>query len=186
MKTLIAGTLAAALIAGCAQRSTPPSGTSEQLIVATATVEEVNRDTRTVQLRGDADGEVFVVTAGDAVRNFDQIEAGDRVEIDYYESVALDMAAPEDTGEPITAVVTGRAPEGSLPAGIAATTTSLVVRLNSYDPNTALATFTTPDGIIRRAQVPPDLRTFVSQRNRGDRILVTLTEAVAVGITETG
>ena len=186
MKTLIAGALAAALLAGCAQMSMQPSGSTEELIVATATVEAVDRETRTVQLRDEADGEVFVVTAGEQVRNFDQIEAGDRVEIDYYESIALDMAAPEDTGEPMTAVVTGRAPEGSLPAGIAATTTSLVVRLNSYDSNSALATFTTPDGIIRRAQVPPELRNFVSQRSRGDRILVTLTEAVAVGITETG
>lgn len=186
MRTLIAGALAAALLAGCAQMSTRPSSATEELISASATVEAVDAETRTVQLRGDADGEAFVVTAGDEVRNFDQIAVGDRVEIDYYESIALDMAAPEDTGEPLTAVVTGRAPEGSLPAGIAATTTSLVVRLNSYDPNTALATFTTPDGIIRRAQVPADLRNFVSQRTRGDRILVTLTEAVAVGITETG
>ena len=37
------------------------------------------------------------------------------------------MADPADTGEPVTAVVAGRAPEGALPGGAAAATESLVV-----------------------------------------------------------
>jgi hypothetical protein len=192
MKTLIAGAIAATLLLGCAQMpgmpgmSGTPSRTSESIVTASALVEAVDYDTRTVQLRDDANGESFTVVAGDEVRNLDQVQPGDRVELDYYESVAVGMALPEDSGESITSVVTGRAPEGALPGGLAAVTTSLVVQFISYDPNTALATYVAPDGITRRSTVPPDLRTFAEQRRRGDRIVVTVTEAVAVGITEAG
>ena len=44
--------------------------------------------------------------------------------------------------------------------------------------------FATPDGRVHRATVPPELRTFASQRRRGDLVEVTFTDALAVSITE--
>ena len=55
----------------------------------------------------------------------------------------------------------------------------------SYDANSGLATFRTPDGFTRRTVVPPNLRSFAAQQGAGSRVLVTMTEALAVTITET-
>jgi hypothetical protein len=119
------------------------------------------------------------------VRNLPQLAAGDRVQLDYYSATTVAMAAPEDTGEPASAVLTGRAPEGARPGGLAVATTSLVVTLINYDSNTGLATFRSPDGLTRRTVVPPNLRNFAASLTPGARVDVTMTDAVAVTITET-
>jgi hypothetical protein len=54
----------------------------------------------------------------------------------------------------------------------------------SYDPNSGLAIFKTPDGFTRRAVVPPDLRSFAASQGAGSRVVVTLTDAIAVTVTE--
>ena len=60
----------------------------------------------------------------------------------------------------------------------------MVVTLVNYDDNTGIATFRTPDGLTRMAAVPPNLRSFARSRGPGARVLVTLTNAVAVSVTE--
>jgi hypothetical protein len=186
MRTIHAIALIAGLtLAGCAGLGTQRTATQESLITATATVQSVDQATRRVTLRDDADGRVFTVVAGPEVRNLAQLAAGDTVQMDYYSSTTLAMASPEDTGEPAGAIVTGRAPEGALPGGLAVATTSMVVTLLNYDASNRLATFRTPDGVTRRATVPPNFQTFAASLTPGARVAVTLTDAVAVTITET-
>jgi hypothetical protein len=185
LRTYVLGLAAALAIAGCTQgMRTSTEGVQETLVTASATVEAVDQSTRQVVLRDNADGTVFTVTAGPEVRNLAQVEAGDQVEVDFYQAIAASIADPADTGEAETAVLTGRTPEGARPGGLAAATTSMVVTLINYDSNSGLATFRTPDGITRRAVVPPNLRTFAEARGSGSRVLVSMTEAVAVTITE--
>jgi hypothetical protein len=186
MRTTLGLVFAAALlVAGCAEMSRPRTATEATLVTASATVVAVDQSSRDVTLRDDADGTTFTVTAGPEVRNLDQLAAGDRVTLDYYQSLTVDMADPADTGEPAGAVITARAPEGAAPGGAALTTTSLVVTLTNYDRGSGLASFRTPDGFTRRAVVPPNLRRFAESLTPGARVLVTMTEAVAVTITET-
>lgn len=185
------GLFAALALMGCSEMGMGVpgmSGTSqasqEQLITATATVAAINHETRQVTLVDDVDGTTFTVTAGSNVRNLDQVAAGDRVQLDYYQSVAVSMADPGDTGEVVTADLGARAPEGAAPGALAATSTSLVVTVISYDRGSGLATFRTPDGLTRRTVVPPNLRRFAETRGPGSRVLVTMTEALAVSVTE--
>ena len=185
------GLIAAMALMGCQAVGLGGTGTSgrtaasqESLTTATATVEAINQETRQVTLRDDVDGTVFSVTAGPEVRNLAQVAAGDRVQIDYYQSLAVNMADPADTGEPAAAAVAVRAPDGAEPGALAATSTSLVVTLISYDRSSGLATFRTPDGLTRRTVVPPNLRTFAESRSPGARVLVTMTEALAVSVSE--
>jgi hypothetical protein len=179
------GLVAALLLAGCAGLGTQRTATQESLITATATVESVDQAARQVFLRDDADGTSFSVVAGPEVRNLAQLEAGDQVQIDYYSATTVAMASPSDTGEPASAVLAGRAPEGAKPGGLAVATSSLVVTLVNYDRNSGLASFRTPDGFTRRAVVPPNLRNFASSLTPGARVAVTMTDAVAVSIAET-
>ena len=82
-----------------------------------------------------------------------QLAAGDRVQMDFYQSTTVSMASPEDPGAAETTVLAGRAPEGATPGAMAAVSTSLVVTLSSYDAKSGLAIFRTPDGLTRRAVV---------------------------------
>ena len=181
--TLASGLAAALLLMGCGEldRST---ATEESLLRATATVESVDQASRQVQLRDNAGGGSFTVTAGPEVRNLPQLAAGDQVQVDYYQSRTVAMAAPSDTGEPITVVGGERAPEGELPGGIVAASTSMVVTVLGYDRDTGLATFRRPDGLTQRTVVRPQMRSFAETVSPGSRVQVTMTEAVAVTITE--
>lgn len=181
----IAAALALTALAGCASMTaTPrPAGTAT-LITATATVESVDMATREVRLLG-GDGEVLSVTAGPEVRNLAQLEAGDVVEFNFFESVAVSMAEPGDAADQGTMILAGRAAEGERPGGFAIEATDVVVTLVSYDDRNFLATIRTDDGATRRVTVPPELRSFAAARSPGSRVLVSLTDAMAVSIVET-
>jgi len=180
------GLAAALMLAGCAEMGVgqQETATEETLLTATATVSAVDQTTREVTLTDNAGGGTFTVVAGPEVRNLPQIAVGDQVNVDYYQATTLSMADPADAGDPVTGVVAGRAPEGASPAAGAVVTESLVVTVESYDPNTGLAIFRTPDNFTRRAVVPPELRSFAAQQGPGARVMVTFTEALAVTITE--
>ncbi|MFO1144469.1 MAG: hypothetical protein U1E59_19265 [Amaricoccus sp.] len=182
----VVGLAAALLLAGCAEMGIGVSkpATQESLSTASATVEKIDQKTRDVTLRDTADGTVFTVTAGPEVRNLEQVKAGDHVNIQFYQATTVSMADPADAGGKATLAVAGRAPEGTKPGAAAAVTDSMVVTVVSYDRNSGLAIFRTPDGITRQAVVPPNLRTFAESRGPGSRVLVTMTRAVAVSVTE--
>lgn len=185
MKTILAAAMAAGLLlAGCAGTGTQRTSSEAELLTASATVQSVDQEARSVTLVGDAEGETFTVFAGDEIPNLAQIEPGDQVVLEYYQSVTLAMADPADSGVPITTVAGGTAAEGERPGGVAVESTSLVVQLVNYDAASGLATYVTPDGITHRSTVPPSLRSFAATLGRGSRVLVTMTEAVAVSITE--
>jgi hypothetical protein len=184
LRTFALGMVAGLMLMGCTGMTPGTKAVQATLTTATATVEAVDMASRNVTLRDDADGSSFTVTAGPEVRNLDQVAVGDRVTIDFYQSTAVSMADPSDTGEPLGAVVAARAPEGGQPGGLAAVSESMVVTVISYDSNSGLATFRTPDGLTRRTVVPPELRNFASTKGPGSRVLVTMTRAVAVSVTE--
>ena len=94
------------------------------------------------------------------------------------------MADPSDTGEHGGRGRRRPRARGRDARGAAAVTDSMVVTVVGYDHDTGLATFRTPDGFTRRAVVPPELRNFANTRGPGSRVLVTMTRAVAVSVTE--
>jgi hypothetical protein len=175
--------LAVTLIACGTTQAQETSAERQETITATATVESVNLETREVGLRTEA-GELVTVVAGPEVRILPQLAAGDKVRFDYRKSVAVDMAEPTDPGQPLGAVVTQRAAEGEKPAGAVAVATSIVVELVSYDPATAVAVVKLHDGSTQSIDVNPAMRAFAEARKPGDRIIVTITEAIAVSIVE--
>jgi hypothetical protein len=174
---------------GCSHQETTPaapqSAQRELLVDTHAVVESVDQNTREVRLRT-TDGTVLPVLAGPEVRNLAQLSAGDTVRLSYYESVAARMAEPGASGPATTSVVTNRAPEGSKPAGLVSATTDVVVEFLAYDPATGVVTFKTPDGFTRQVVVNPAMHSFAAARQRGDRVAVQLTNAVAAAIVETG
>ena len=155
------------------------------VLQTSAVVEKLDQKTREVRLRT-ADGSELTVVAGPEVRNLAQVSAGDVVRLTYYESVAVRMAAPGSGGPATAAVVSGRAPEGSKPAGAVGAVVDMVVEFLAYDPATGVVTFKTPDGVTQKVVVNPAMREFAAARRPGERVAVQLKSAVAVSIVETG
>ena len=101
----------------------------------TGTVESILPERRLFRV---SDGRTAVVfRAGPQVKNFGELETGDRVTLDYYESVAIGMADPADPGTAIGEVALGAAAPGEKPAGVAAGAVTMVVEFLSYDSRPA-------------------------------------------------
>jgi DNA helicase TIP49 (TBP-interacting protein) len=81
--------------ASTAQRDLP-SVTMGANTMVTATVEEINYETREVALRS-PDGSLKMIVAGDEVRNLAQVEVGDVVKIEF--NVGLMLALQPVSGE---------------------------------------------------------------------------------------
>jgi hypothetical protein len=180
-----AAVLLALTISACANEPPPPpqSAEREELVTRRATVLDVDQQSRQVLLRGE-EGNTFSITAGPDVRNLAQLAPGDVVRLDYYESVSVRMADPSDTSPPEGAVVSTRAPEGGTPGAASAASVRLIVDFISYDPATAIATIRMPDGVIGTVQVRPEMRDFAAGLQSGDRVDLTMTQAVAISIEE--
>jgi len=175
--------VACAIVATLAACATPPEPASRmKTLETTAVVESVDMKTRHIVLKT-ADEREITIVAGPEVRNLAQLETGDHVKAIYYESVAVQMAAEGASGSDTSAVV-ARAPEGAKPAGVVGTSVRTIVTLISYDQDTSVVTFTTPDGLPHSLVVNPEMREFVQALKQGDRVEVVYTEAFAIGVTE--
>jgi hypothetical protein len=185
MMRLAAVALAAASLSACAEQADAPlAAERESVVTARAVVQSVDQESRQVLLEGE-NGRMLSLTAGPEVRNLAQLEPGDVVRLDYYEAVSVKMADASDQSAPEGVVVTERAPEGAKPGAASAASVRMVVEFVSYDPVSNIATFVAPDGVVETVTVQPEMRDFAAGLESGDRVDLTLTEAVAVSIQET-
>jgi hypothetical protein len=150
-----------------------------------ATVMDIQPDSRLVSLRTD-EGQEFTVQAGEDVRNFDQIEVGDEVNVAYYEALAAEVttAPPSDDDEGVVVIDTTRAPIGEDPAGAVGLVYTAIVTIDEVDPESNTVAFTGPEGEPRQLTVQrPEMQEFIRGLNEGDRVQVTYGEALAVSVT---
>ena len=180
LKTLISA-LALAALAACAA---PDSAERTETVQEVLTVRAIDTANRSFDVTGD--GRSFNLRVSDAVVNFDQIEVGDKLNVEFTESIAVSMALPNDTGETITFEGGAAAPEGAKPGAAGVEFVSTVVQFVAYDSRTKKATVTTQDGKIIIATVPRELRSFAAARAPGDLIELDRTSAFAVAITPAG
>ncbi len=155
-----------------------------ETVEASATVQTVDKETREILLKDNVDGDTFVVTAGPEVKNFDQIDSGDQVKIAYSLGRAARMALPGQAGT-TSAVVGGTAEEGAKPGVAVGQVTTTVLEFVSYDPGSRQATIINAEGLERTVTVEtPEGQEFASKLNKGDKVEVTFTEALAIVVEE--
>jgi hypothetical protein len=179
---------AAALFGGLASVAGSPAVAQEaevtETLTVSATVQIVDQVTREVLLRDDATGEVFMLQAGPEVRNLAQLEPGDVVEATWVLSVAARMALEGEEGS-AAAMVGGRAEEGAKPGALVGEAVSTVVTFLSWDAAANVATVEDAEGVVRRVAVRrPEMQAYAADLSRGDRVEITFTEAVAIGVVE--
>lgn len=112
--------LSALLVPLCAVSASEHTGeplAAGDAAVAVATVVAIDAKTRDITLKG-SEGDEVTITAGPEVRNFDQIERGDKVIIEYYEALAIALG-PKGSGirEQVDTLEVERAEPGEKPAG---------------------------------------------------------------------
>jgi hypothetical protein len=177
--------LAAALLAACA--STPDAPPTEASITDEVSVEAkilaVDKDTRELTLER-ADGTTVVVVAGPDVRNFDQIEAGQKVVARYVVSLkARRLAQDEADTEAAVEVGAARAAPGERPAGAIGADVRMTVVVRSVDTASYVVTFVDPDGVLHAVEAEREEgRRFVAGLEPGDRVELVYTEALALGV----
>ena len=173
-------------MAGCAKDQKKPAASAdakpsyyaEQKQALTATVEAIDHKTRMVTLRGER-GNVVTFKASDEVRNLDQVKVGDRVAVDYLESVSIRVLPPGEAVNDVRSAV-DRAEPGTKPGGLVAHHTTATATVEKIDKKAGTATLKGPLGDLRtiKARDPRNLENV----RRGDRVEVTYTEMVAVEV----
>jgi len=166
------------VLAGTVGAQPPQPVVSGSLEEVTANVTDIDREARIVTLQTE-DGREVPLQAGEEVRNFEQIEVGDRVRATFFEALAAAVTEAPPGAEPAI-IATERAPLGGRPSGAVGLVYTAVVTIDSVDPQTHTVQFTGPRGPREVTVLRPELQEFVAGLKKGDRVEVTYGEALAV------
>ena len=164
------------------QDASRPGIEMSEVATLSATVEAVDYEKRLVTLRG-AEGNQMIVKVSEEARNLPQVEVGDTVEVDYYQSVALFAQLPD--GEPAAAVKTSaaRTPLGDKPGGAVSETITMKATVEAIDYDTRMVVLRGPEGNTLTTKVDEQVKRF-NEIRLGDEIVVQYTRAFAISVRE--
>jgi len=179
----------ASLMACAAKREVSDSGTvsaatvEERAVETEAKVTKVDKQKRTVTVRR-ADGNTVTLDVGPEVKNFDQIDPGDDVKVQYYESVAFDVKIPGKATPGVT--VTGgaeTAQPGQKPAAMGARMVTVTSTVKDIGYNPLSVTLEGPEGGTKKIDVKNPK--YLENVEVGDLVQMIYTQAVAISVEET-
>jgi len=167
-------------VKGAAVVSEPGKATAVRAAKISAQVVSIDKETRTVTLKGPK-GRVVDVVAGDEVRNFDQIQLGDFVVVRYAQALTLELRKTKAAGGDINVQEEGaRAEPGEKPGVAGARQITAIADVIGVDPQKSTITLKGPRGNVVTLNVQnPDQFKVVK---KGDQVDVTYTEAVALSV----
>lgn len=183
------GLVGAAPLAAFAQTGTatmtsaPGKVKASQTIKMYATVVAINYSYREVTLM-DENGKLHDITAGDEVRNFDQVKVGDKLNIEYTEAISIQLkkrgSATPGAMEQQAMV---RSPKGAKPGGAVGRQVTAIAKVVAIDTKKQEVTLKGPQGNEYDLSVtdPAQLKLV----KKGDEVEVTYTEALAISVQST-
>ena len=182
----VACVAAAVLMAGAATTSLADSHgmKAAAAVTVTAEVAAVSKADRHVTLVG-PQGDVVEIEAGPEVRNFDQIEVGDKVKVTYFESVAIYLGEPGSLPDAKAGAMLKRAPKGEKPAGIMAESIDVSASVVAIDRGRREVTLVLRDGSTTTTDVDPSVEGF-DRLKIGDSVHARLTRAIAIEVSPHG
>jgi hypothetical protein len=182
---VLAAALSFGAVPGHAQNANALGGVgTSQTITVRAKVRAINMKTRDVTLVG-PDGGVFIVHAGDEVKNLAQVKKGDTVVAHYTRSTVVVLSQPGQPIPPNTLTVAGgTAAPGQLPAGEAAGRVVVTGTVVGVDLDAHTLQLVNPKGgrVITLAVTDPQRQQQLGQVKVGDSLTVIYTAAVAVAV----
>lgn len=160
--------------------ATEKGGERHEAVTVRATVEKVDLEKRKVTLRG-FDGAVETISVGNEVRNLEQVKKGDEVVATYYQSVAFEVV-PDDGKMPSASAIeaSARAQEGEKPGAASATSVTMVADVLKLDRTSRTAVLRDANG--ETATVNVENPAAFDKVKVGDRVRITLTEAMAIDV----
>jgi hypothetical protein len=157
-----------------------PGVVMADVVVINATVEAVDKDKRTVTLKGSG-GRTVTLKVGPDAKNFDQIKVGDKVKGKFLDSVALFVrkaGTPPDAAEMQAVSV---APRGQKPKAMTVDTMEISAKVEKIDYKKRLITLKGPEGNTRTIKVDPRVKRL-AEIKVGDDIVLRHTEAMAIEV----
>ena len=151
-----------------------------EVAVITAKVVAIDRVDRHVTLRG-PEGRDVTIEVDQAARNFDQVAIGDRVKVEYFESVALYLGKHGEKPDAVAGLVTARAAKGEKPAGVAVETVDVAATVENIDKENRTVTLKGPHGRLVILKVDKSVKGF-DNLQKGDSIHARHTEAIAISV----
>jgi hypothetical protein len=152
-------------------------------------VAAVDKAERMVTLRTD-DGREETIKCGPEVRNFDQIEVGDKVAAEFHEATVIYARKPEaPAGASGSAPATAQyskaelAPLGDKPGGVITNVTEITATVQDIDYAKREMTLSGTGGKPRVFNISQDVQNLESVK-KGDEIVVRQTEALAISVTK--
>ena len=172
----------------CAVQETKPAQTEAELIEIEAelieieaTVTELNTTNRSVTLMGPK-GNSITLNAGDEVRNFDQLEVGDKVDAEYFQSVAIFVAKADGASPQMNSQVgVELAPLGGKPGITEVAAIEAQASIVAIDRENRMVTLKGPEGNTETHKVL-DESIDLSQVDVGDQVVVQATQSIVVTV----
>ncbi|TVZ37445.1 hypothetical protein P886_1786 [Alteromonadaceae bacterium 2753L.S.0a.02] len=158
-----------------------PGVTYNQVHTLTSEVLAVDLDTRTVIL-ADSEGGPVEFEVGDEVRNLAQVSAGDKLSVEYLNTVNIELVP--QAMQPMSAgtTETARAAEGEMPGAAQMNQTVDVFQVTeiNIEDNTFKLKNSAGEENQYIARNPENLK----KAKVGDSVVITTTEAMAIGVTK--
>jgi hypothetical protein len=157
---------------------TPGEATAVRRQKVTATVKSVDVHGRTITLEWKG-GQTGAFKVGPEVTRFDEVFAGDAVQVEVEQQLRLELQPPGSPTVPFTVAGGGAPSDGSTPGGIVTGTgIQATVTITAVDLKGRIVTFKDPAGATYDVKAGPGLR--IEKLKVGDRLLATYVEAMAV------
>jgi hypothetical protein len=148
-------------------------------VTVSATVEAVDKATRTVSLKGPK-GNVVDVVAGEDVRNFDQIKKGDTLTVKYAEALTLELRKDGKVVGRSETEAMKRAQPGQKPGGAMRRDVTISADVVGVDPVKKTISLKGPKGNVVDLNVQdPEQFKLVK---KGDKVEATYTQALAISM----
>jgi len=151
-----------------------------ELVEKTAVVRAINKTDRTVVLQT-PDGEIKQVDVDERVKNFDQIEIGDKVTANYYDAVVLYISSGKDKPGVDQKSFVNIAGKGDKPGVNMVETITVTAKVEDIDYDERVITIMGPEGNSMKLRVNESAKEY-GQVKVGDEVVVIMTEAVAVSV----
>lgn len=158
-----------------------PTRVDETEMEVTATVREIDYETRAVILQDEFGNSLFFI-AGDDVQRLEEITVGDIVHIKHLATTVMELRAPteEEMAEPLVVLEEKMRAVDTQPAGVDIRTIRAVTTVVGIDLALQSATLLGPEGnlVFVQASNPENL----AKVSLGDTVIVTYSDAVAIAI----
>ena len=173
---------------GCAVKDTKPVNTESELIEfeaelleIEATVTQLDKSNRRVTLMG-PEGNSLTLDAGVEVQNFDQLEVGDKIDAEYFESFAIFVAKADGALPQMNSQVdVALAPLGGKPGMTEVSAVEVQANIVAIDRENRMVTLKGPEGNTETHKVL-DESIDLNQVDVGDQVVVQATQSVVVTV----